>query len=164
MMALARLLATLARRGRATSRSRASRAVNGTAQGSAPKTSVSSADLLDGRPTSSGTGPIGVATVGQPSINAIGLDMTSIAGSSNVLIPEARAKISMRIVPGSDPETELDALVSAPGGARARGAPRSRCKRTKAAPPFRCKTDGPGYAAAREALEDAFGGPSGDAG
>ena len=38
--------------------------------------------------------------------------MTSIAGSSNVLIPEARAKISMRIVPGSEPETELDALVS----------------------------------------------------
>ena len=49
--------------------------------------------------------------------------MTNIAGSSNVLIPEARAKISMRIVPGSDPEKELDALVAhleshAPWGAQ----------------------------------------------
>lgn len=28
--------------------------------------------------------------------------MTSVAGSSNVLVPEARAKLSMRIVPGSN--------------------------------------------------------------
>ena len=58
-----------------------------------------------------------------PSINAIGVDMTNIAGSSNVLIPEASAKISMRIVPGADPVKELDALVThlethAPWGAK----------------------------------------------
>ena len=74
--------------------------------------------------------------------------MTTIAGSSNVLIPEARAKISMRIVPGSEPATELDALVAhlethAPWGAKV------EVERTKEAPPFRCETDGPGYAAAR---------------
>ena len=75
--------------------------------------------------------PVGRQSVGttlwsQPSISVIGLDMTSIAGSSNVLIPQVKAKISMRIVPGADPVTELDALVRhleshAPWGARVDG-------------------------------------------
>jgi acetylornithine deacetylase/succinyl-diaminopimelate desuccinylase-like protein len=122
----------------------------------------SSADVLDGVGLT-GTGPIGDRLWARPSVNAIGIDMTSIAGSSNVLIPEARAKISMRIVPGSEPAKELDALVNhlethAPWGAQV------EVERTKAAPPFLCKTDGPGYAAARRALEEAFGKPAGEAG
>jgi acetylornithine deacetylase/succinyl-diaminopimelate desuccinylase-like protein len=121
-----------------------------------------SADLLDGV-SLIGTGQIGDRLWARPSINVIGLDMTNIAGSSNVLIPEARAKISMRIVPGSDPEKELDALVdhlktNAPWGAKV------DVQRTKAAPPFRCETGGPGYAAARWALTEAFGKPVGEAG
>jgi acetylornithine deacetylase/succinyl-diaminopimelate desuccinylase-like protein len=99
----------------------------------------------------------------KPSINAIGLDMTSIDGSSNVLIPEVRAKLSMRIVPGADPKIELDALVRhleshVPWGAQV------TVERTKAAAPFRAATDGPGYAAARQALADAYGSPAGEAG
>ena len=110
-----------------------------------------------------GSGPIASRLWARPSINAIGVDMTSIAGSSNVLVPEARAKISMRIVPGSEPKTELDALVQhlethAPWGAQV------DVQRTKEAPGFRCETDGPGYAAARRALEEAYGKPVADAG
>ena len=45
-----------------------------------------------------------------------------------------------------------------PGGAKV------EVQRTKAAPPFRCETDGPGYAAARWAMEQAFGKPVGEAG
>ena len=53
----------------------------------------------------------------------------------------------MRIVPGTDPERELDALVThleshAPWGAHV------EVQRTKAAPPFTCRSDGPAYAAA----------------
>ena len=122
----------------------------------------SSADVIDGVGLT-GTGPIGSRLWARPSVNAIGLDMTSIAASSNVLIPEARAKISMRIVPGSEPAAELDALVRhleshAPWGAKV------EVQRTKAAPPFLCRTDGPGYAAARDALSQAFGRPAGEAG
>jgi acetylornithine deacetylase/succinyl-diaminopimelate desuccinylase-like protein len=122
----------------------------------------SCADLLDGVHVI-GSGPVGGRLFASPSISAIGVDMTSIAGSSNVLIPEARAKLSMRIVPGSDPQKELDALAShlesrAPWGAQV------EVERTKAAPPFRCRTDGPAYAAARRALEDAYGRPSSEAG
>jgi acetylornithine deacetylase/succinyl-diaminopimelate desuccinylase-like protein len=89
--------------------------------------------------------------------------MTSIDGSSNVLIPEVKAKLSMRIVPGSDPAKELDALVRhleahIPWGAQL------TVERTKEAPPFRCETGGPGFAAARGALEAAYGRPAGEAG
>ena len=127
-----------------------------------PEDLRSSADVLDGV-SLVGTGPIKDRLWMQPSINAIGIDMTSIAGSSNVLIPEARAKISMRIIPGSEPVKELDALVAhiethTPWGAQV------EIQRTKAAPPFQCKTDGPGYAAARQALEQAYGKPVGEAG
>ena len=122
----------------------------------------SSADVLHGVRLA-GTGPISERLWAKPSINAIGVDMTDVAGSSNVLIPEARAKLSMRIAPGSDPDRELDALVAhleqhAPWGAQV------EVRRTKSAPPFTCSTDGPGYAAARRALEEAFGKAPGEAG
>ena len=128
----------------------------------APEEFASSADLLDGVKVI-GHGSVGTALWAQPSVNVIGLDMTSIDGSSNVLIPEVRAKISMRIVPGSDPVAEQDALVRhlethAPWGAKV------SVERTKAAPAFRCSTTGPAYAAARDALADAYGTPAGEAG
>ena len=89
--------------------------------------------------------------------------MTSIAGSSNVLIPEASAKISMRIVPGSDPQQELDALVThlethAPGARRSRSSAPRPLHRSSARP------TAPAYAAAREAMTEAFGTPVGEAG
>ena len=120
------------------------------------------ADLLDGVRLT-GSGPVGARLWSRPSVSAIGVDMTSVAGSSNVLVPGARAKLSIRIVPGSDPERELDALVRhleshAPWGAQV------EVERVDAAPPFRCGTDGPAYAAARWALEEAYGKPPGEAG
>jgi acetylornithine deacetylase/succinyl-diaminopimelate desuccinylase-like protein len=115
-----------------------------------------SADLLAGVRLT-GSGPVGARLWSRPSVSAIGIDMTSIAGSSNVLIPEARAKLSMRVVPGSDPERELDALVRhlesrAPWGAQV------QVERVDAAPPFRCQTDGPGYAAGDARLRRPTGG------
>src|SRR6476661_4792658 len=123
---------------------------------------AASADLLDGVQLV-GDPSVGTTLWSQPSISVIGLDMTSIAGSSNVLIPQVKAKISMRIVPGSDPVTELDALVRhleshAPWGAQV------TVDRTKEAPPFRCPTGGTGYAAASAALEAAYGKPVAEAG
>lgn len=120
------------------------------------------ADLLPGV-SLVGTGTIADRLWAKPSINAIGIDTTSIADSSNVILPEASAKISMRIVPGADPQAELDALVRhlsthAPWGAQVEVTP------IKAAPPYRVDTSGPGYAAAREAMAQAFGKPAGEAG
>ena len=161
MMALARLLSTL-------HDDDGNVAVEGVSRGEWTGADLSaadfeaSADLVDGVRLT-GTGSIGTRLWSQPSVSAIGVDMTSIAGSSNVLVPEARAKLSMRIVPGSDPVRELDALVAhleshVPYGAQI------DVQRTKQAPPFRCATDGPGYDAARVALEEAYGKPVGEAG
>lgn len=161
MMALARLLATLHDdEGNVAVAGASSRSWTG--EDMSPDDFRASADVLDGV-SLTGTGTIGDRLWSRPSINAIGIDMTSIAGSSNVLIPEARAKISMRIVPGADPARELDALVehleaNAPWGAQV------EVQRTKEAPPFECDTSGPGYAAARWALAEAFGKPAGEAG
>jgi acetylornithine deacetylase/succinyl-diaminopimelate desuccinylase-like protein len=120
------------------------------------------ADMLDGAQLV-GSGSVGSRLWSHPSISAIGIDTTSIDGSSNVLLPVAKAKLSMRIVPGSDPKEELDALVRhlethAPWGATV------EVERTKEAPPFRCETGGPGYAAARVAMEEAYGSAPGEAG
>ncbi|WP_353509893.1 M20/M25/M40 family metallo-hydrolase [Intrasporangium sp.] len=161
MMALARLLATL-------HDENGDVAVHGVSSGEWTGADLSEAafregaDLLDGVQLT-GTGSMGSRLWSRPSVSAIGLDMTTIAGSSNVLIPEARAKISMRIVPGADPVKELDALVAhlqshAPWGAQV------EVVRTKEAPPFLCRTDGPAYAAARLALKTAYGKEPGDAG
>jgi acetylornithine deacetylase/succinyl-diaminopimelate desuccinylase-like protein len=108
------------------------------------------ADMLDGAKLT-GIGSVGSRLWSHPSVSAIGIDTTSIEKSSNVLLPTARAKLSMRIVPGADPKAELDALVR-------------HLERTKEAPPFRCETGGPAYAAARTAMEEAFGSAPGEAG
>jgi acetylornithine deacetylase/succinyl-diaminopimelate desuccinylase-like protein len=161
MMALARLLATLHdEEGNVAVQGVSSFAWDG--MDVAAEDFRASAELLAGVRLT-GSGPVGARLWSRPSVSAIGIDMTSIAGSSNVLIPEARAKLSMRVVPGSDPERELDALVRhlearAPWGAQV------QVERVDAAPPFRCQTDGPGYAAARRALQQAYGKPPGEAG
>jgi acetylornithine deacetylase/succinyl-diaminopimelate desuccinylase-like protein len=97
-----------------------------------------SADLLEGVRLT-GSGAVGARLWSRPSVSAIGIDMTSIAGSSNVLIPRARAKLAMRIVPGSDPKRELDALVRhlethAPWGRRSRSNGSMRPLRSAARP------------------------------
>jgi acetylornithine deacetylase/succinyl-diaminopimelate desuccinylase-like protein len=161
MIALARLLATL-------HDDSGNVAVAGVSSGDWPGDNLgeddflAGADLLDGVALT-GTGPVGDRLWMHPSITAIGIDMTTIAQSSNVLVPEARAKLSMRIIPGSDPVTELDALVAhlvshAPWGAQV------DVQRTDESPPFRCETDGPAVAAARAAMEEAFGKEAGEAG
>ncbi|MFV0632573.1 M20/M25/M40 family metallo-hydrolase [Demequina sp.] len=114
-----------------------------------------SADLLPGV-SLIGTGTVSDRLWAKPSINAIGVDTVSVANASNVIHPQAAAKISMRIVPGTNPEAELDALVRhlethAPWGAQV------EVKRIKAAPPFRVPTGGPAESIAREALAEAFG-------
>jgi acetylornithine deacetylase/succinyl-diaminopimelate desuccinylase-like protein len=123
-----------------------------------------SADVLDGVRLM-GSGSVGTRLWSGPSVSAIGIDTTTVDGSSNVLILEARAKLSMRIAPGSDPVAELDALVRhvethVPWDAQVD----VRRIDWDLGPPFTCATDGPAYAAARSVMEAAYGLPPGEAG
>jgi acetylornithine deacetylase/succinyl-diaminopimelate desuccinylase-like protein len=46
----------------------------------------------------------------KPAITVIGIDAQSVAVSSNTLLPRAKAKISLRIAPGEEPEQALELL------------------------------------------------------
>lgn len=57
-----------------------------------------------------GTGSIFDRIWTKPAITVIGIDGQSVALSSNTLLPAVKAKISMRIAPGDEPESALTAL------------------------------------------------------
>lgn len=57
-----------------------------------------------------GTGPILPRIWTKPSLTLIGLDYPTVALSSNTLVPSLKAKLSLRIAPGDDPERALEAL------------------------------------------------------
>lgn len=65
--------------------------------------------LLDGVATI-GTGSILDRIWTKPSITVIGIDAMTVSMSSNTLLPSVRAKISMRIAPGQEPEQALGLL------------------------------------------------------
>jgi acetylornithine deacetylase/succinyl-diaminopimelate desuccinylase-like protein len=65
--------------------------------------------LLDGVSTI-GTGSILDRIWTKPSITVIGIDAMSVPMSSNTLLPSVKAKISMRIAPGQDPQDALGLL------------------------------------------------------
>ena len=64
----------------------------------------SSADMLDGVAVT-GTGTIGSRLWAKPSVSAIGVDMTDVAGSSNVLIPRhaPRSRCASCLAPSPRP-------------------------------------------------------------
>jgi acetylornithine deacetylase/succinyl-diaminopimelate desuccinylase-like protein len=103
-----------------------------------------------------GTGSIGSRLWSKPSVTVIGIDAPSVSASSNILIPRASAKISMRIAPDADPRQELN-LLTAHLRAVVPGNVRVEVRDVSEHPGFVCPTGGPGFAAARGALETAFG-------
>ena len=60
--------------------------------------------------TQIGTGSILDRIWTKPSITVIGIDGQSVAMSSNTLLPSVKAKISLRIAPGDEPERALALL------------------------------------------------------
>jgi cysteinylglycine-S-conjugate dipeptidase len=106
-----------------------------------------------------GTGPLGSRLWSKPSITVIGIDAPSVAGSANILIPRAAARVSMRIAPDADPRRELQVLMdhlraAAPWNARV------DVQEESSSPGFICPAGGPGLAAAEHALGAAFGKPA----
>ena len=111
--------------------------------------------LLDGV-TEIGDGPVAQRLWTKPAITVIGIDTTSIAQSSNTLIPRARAKVSMRVAPGGDASAHLAALTThleqhAPWGARVTVTPGDLGQ------PYAIDATGPVYDAARTAFRRAWG-------
>lgn len=102
-----------------------------------------------------GTGTLATRLWARPSVTAIGLDAPPTEGASNSLIPEAKARISLRIAPGSDPDESLQLLMNhlhdhAPWGVEVVVAP------VHTGDAFMGKTSGPLFAAAKLAAAAAF--------
>jgi acetylornithine deacetylase/succinyl-diaminopimelate desuccinylase-like protein len=111
--------------------------------------------LLDGV-REIGSGSVPQRLWAKPAITVIGIDTTSIAASSNTLIPRARAKVSMRVAPGGDASAHLAALRThleqhAPWGAQVTVTPGDIGQ------PYAIDADGPVYDAARAAFRQAWG-------
>jgi acetylornithine deacetylase/succinyl-diaminopimelate desuccinylase-like protein len=103
-----------------------------------------------------GTGSLATRLWARPSVTAIGLDATPTAGASNSLMPEAKARVSLRIAPGSDPDESMRLLMAhlhkhAPWNVEVITAP------VHQGDAFKGRTDGPVFDAAKQAAAEAFG-------
>ena len=103
-----------------------------------------------------GTGTIADRLLSKPAVAVLGFDAPRIEGSSNQLVPEASARVSLRLAPGDDPERGRDALVAhlhaaAPWGVEV------EVEAAEAGMGYLVDTTTPAYAAAKDALAEAFG-------
>ena len=91
----------------------------------------------------------------QSSLTIIGMDVPATQGAGAVLLPRARARLSMRVAPGETTENSLRCLRAhldrhLPWGAEL------TVEVVDANEPIRLPSDGPGWAAASEALREAW--------
>lgn len=95
----------------------------------------------------------------RPSVSILGVDSPRIEGSTNQLVPSARARVSMRIPPGQDSDAAMEALTkhlraSVPWGAEVTITPKGAGK------PYKVDASGPAFAAMERAMHDAWGKPA----
>ncbi|KRA24456.1 peptidase M20 [Microbacterium sp. Root61] len=104
-----------------------------------------------------GTGSLSDRIWAKPSVTVLGMDLPNTAEASNVLLPEVTAKLSMRIVPGSDADAQLDALMT-----HLRSQRPWNCEvevtKIKTGHAFAVDSAHPAIVAAKSALESAYGG------
>jgi acetylornithine deacetylase/succinyl-diaminopimelate desuccinylase-like protein len=110
---------------------------------------VQGADLV-------GTGPVSDQLFSRPAASIIGLDATPVAKSSNVIIPRAKARVSVRFPYGQTSREAIDAIVAhlqkhAPHGIAV------NFPFSSAASAFSTSVDGSFVAAFTDALCEAFG-------
>jgi acetylornithine deacetylase/succinyl-diaminopimelate desuccinylase-like protein len=120
------------------------------------------AGLLDGVQLT-GSGSLAGRLWAHPAIAVIGIDAPPVEAAANMLVPAARAKVSMRVAPGDDAATARAALAShlrshAPWGVQVTVQPGPTVA------PFAARTGGPAYRAAHAALAEAWGVPAVDVG
>jgi len=112
------------------------------------------ADLLEGT-TLLGDGTVSDMLWARPAITVLGIDVPPVVGSAAAIVPHTRARLNLRIPPGTTPEHARDALTThlraaAPWGVHvdveveAEGAP------------FLATTDGPAYQAMSRAMQEAY--------
>jgi acetylornithine deacetylase/succinyl-diaminopimelate desuccinylase-like protein len=115
------------------------------------------AGVLDGVRLT-GTGTVADRLWARPAVTVLGIDCPPVVGSAAAVPPTARARVSLRIPPGTDPLTARAALTrhlteAAPWGARV------TVEDESTGAPFRAATDGPAYTALGRAMNEVYGRP-----
>ncbi|GAA2314352.1 dipeptidase [Streptomyces kunmingensis] len=115
------------------------------------------AGVLDGVRLT-GTGSVADRLWARPAVAVLGIDCPPVVGSAAAVPPAARARVSLRIPPGTDPDTALRALTdhltaAAPWGAQL------TVETEGTGAPFRASTTGPAYAALDDAMREVYGKP-----
>ncbi len=116
----------------------------------------SDAGLLDGVELL-GSGTIPERVWHRPAVAALGIDAPRVAESSNVLLPRARAKVSMRLAPGDDAVKAQHALAEHLRAHVPWGAQVTVTSGPGIAEPFTLRSVGAAYDAARTAFARAYG-------
>jgi acetylornithine deacetylase/succinyl-diaminopimelate desuccinylase-like protein len=102
-----------------------------------------------------GSGTVGARLWSRPAASVIGIDAPTVKDAANVVIPEAAAKISMRVPPGADSENEVGLLIehlkkATPWGVHV------EVEKVRVGYPFAAKMDGPAVKAAMDAMSSAY--------
>ncbi|MFF2493952.1 M20/M25/M40 family metallo-hydrolase [Agromyces sp. NPDC058064] len=105
-----------------------------------------------------GTGSLSDRIWAKPSVTVLGMDLPNTAEASNVLLPSVTAKLSMRIVPGSDGDAQLEALMSHLRSQRPWNC-EVEVEKVKVGHAFAVDASHPAIVAASSALEAAYGAP-----
>jgi acetylornithine deacetylase/succinyl-diaminopimelate desuccinylase-like protein len=114
------------------------------------------AGLLDGV-RFIGTGRLVDRAWAKPSVTVLGIDAPPTGEAPNALVPTARAKVSVRIAPGDDPDKAFQAVkqyleANGPWGAQV------RVTLEQSGAPCSVSAEGPAYDAARAAFREAWDG------
>jgi acetylornithine deacetylase/succinyl-diaminopimelate desuccinylase-like protein len=103
-----------------------------------------------------GTGSLSDRIWAKPSVTVLGMDLPNTAEASNVLLNQVKAKLSMRIIPGSDGDAQLEALMSHLSAQRPWNC-EVVVEKVKVGHPFAVDESHPAIVAAEDALREAYG-------
>jgi cysteinylglycine-S-conjugate dipeptidase len=112
------------------------------------------ANVLDGVDVL-GDGRVSDMVWARPAATILGIDCPPVVGSTSAIQPRARARINLRVPPGTDPRTAQDLLIEhleavAPWNARV------YVEREADGAPFTGSLDGPAYDAMSEAMKAVY--------
>ncbi|MET9614589.1 dipeptidase [Kitasatospora indigofera] len=115
------------------------------------------AGVLDGV-SLTGTGTVADRLWARPAVTVLGIDCPPVVGSAAAVPGTARARVSLRVPPGTDPGTARDALTAHLKAATPWGV-RVEVENESTGSPFEAATGGPAYGALDSAMREVYGKP-----
>ncbi|MEV6300577.1 dipeptidase [Actinoplanes sp. NPDC051861] len=105
-----------------------------------------------------GDGAVSDMIWARPAVTVLGIDGPRVVGSAAAIQPHARARLNLRVPPGTDAVKAQDALIAhlhaaAPWGVRV------TVEKEAIGQPFEARTGGPAYQALATAMQAAYGRP-----